>query len=197
MNHRYTPCVNRFVASAALAVCCSVVLAATDPLPGSPGAPAIRVPLLERHILDLINDRRTESKLRPLHADDRLTLIARAHSEDMVRRGFFDHINAQGEDPTARGKRAGYECRKALDKYSFREGLAENLSEVPRASRVRISGDQKTYDWNTAEDIGRQAVDGWMKSPGHRRNILDGNYSDSGIGVAVSSNDIYITQLFC
>ena len=192
---------NRFVASAALAVCCSVVLtAAAAPAALSPetsGSPAIRVPPLERRIFDLINDRRTDAKLHPLRADERLTRIARAHSEDMVQRSFFDHINAQGEDPTARGKRAGYECRKAIDRLSFRVGLAENLSDVPRARRVKISGDRKTYDWNTPEDVARQAVDGWMKSPGHRRNILDGNYSESGIGVAISANDIYITQLFC
>ena len=115
----------------------------------------------------------------------------------MARREFFDHIIAQGEDPTARGRRAGYECRKAIDQRSFREGLAENLSEVPRFSRVQTRGDRKTYDWNTAEDVARQAVDGWMNSPGHRRNILDSAYGESGVGVAVSSNDIYITQLFC
>ena len=112
-------------------------------------------------------------------------------------RGFFDHINAQGEDPTARGRRAGYECRKAIDKTTFHIGLAENLSEIPRFSRARTTGGRTTYDWNAAEDIARQAVDGWMKSPGHRRNILDGTYTESGVGVALSDNDIYITQLFC
>jgi len=58
-------------------------------------------------------------------------------------------------------------------------------------------GDRKTYDWNTVEDIARLAVQGWMHSPGHRRNILYTTFSESGIGVAVSSNDVYITQLFC
>jgi uncharacterized protein YkwD len=185
--------VNRFVASTALAVCGSVVLAAGGRLSG----PVIRVPSLERRIHDLINDRRTSARLRQLRVDDRLTRIARAHSEDMVKRRFFDHINAQGEDPTARGKRAGYECRKAIDKNTFHIGLAENLSEIPRFSRARTSGGRTTYDWNTAEEIARQAVDGWMNSPGHRRNILDGTYSESGVGVAVSDDDVYITQLFC
>jgi uncharacterized protein YkwD len=194
MNHRYTPRVNRFVSSTVLAACWSFVLAAAAP---ASGPPAIRVPQLERRIHEAINSRRTAARLSPLRVDDRLTRVARAHSEDMAARGFFDHINAQGEDPTARGKRAGYECRKAIDKLSFREGLSENLSEVPRASRVRIVGDRKTYDWNAAEDIVRQAVDGWMKSPGHRRNILGKTFSESGVGVAVSSNEIFITQLFC
>jgi len=185
---------NRFVTSTALAACCAVVVASAG---APPGPPAIRVPQLERRVNDLINSQRTAARLRPLRVDDRLTRIARAHSEDMATRRFFDHINAQGEDPTARGKHAGYECRKAIDKSSFREGLAENLSDVPRVSRILTMGDRKTYDWNTVEDIARLAVQGWMHSPGHRRNILYTTFSESGIGVAVSSNDVYITQLFC
>ena len=30
----------------------------------------------------------------------------------------------------------------------------------------------------------RMIVDGWMTSPGHRRNMLDPNYTHIGIGVA-------------
>src|SRR5215467_7784836 len=170
---------NRFVTAIVLAACCSVVFAGAGTVSAPP---AIRVPQLERRIHDLINDRRTAAGLLPLGVDERLIRIARAHSEDMATRGFFDHINAQGEDPTARGKHAGYECRKAIDKSSFREGLAENLSDVPRVSRILTMGDRKTYDWNTVEDIARLAVQGWMHSPGHRRNILYTTFSESGIG---------------
>jgi uncharacterized protein YkwD len=184
---------NRFVTDIVLAACCSVVLAAG----ATPAPPTIRVQQLERRIHDLINVRRTAAGLAPLRIDERLIRIARRHSEDMASRGFFDHINAQGEDPTARGKHAGYECRKAIDRLSFREGLAENLSDVPRVSRITTIGTRKTYDWNTAEDVARLAVDGWMNSRGHRDNILGRTFSDSGVGVAISSKDIYITQLFC
>lgn len=184
---------SRLVTAIVLAACCSVELTAgADPVP-----PTIRVQQLERRIHDLINVRRTAAGLAPLRIDERLIRIARRHSGDMASRGFFDHINAQGEDPTARAKHAGYECRKAIDKFSFREGLAENLSEVPRVSRITTIGTRKTYDWNTAEDVARLAVDSWMKSRGHRDNILGRTFSDSGVGVSVSSKDIYITQLFC
>jgi len=194
MNHRYTPRVNRFVTSTTLAACCAVVLAGAG---AAPRPPAIPVSQLERQISDLVNSRRTAARLPPLRVDDRLTQIARAHSQDMATRGFFDHINAQGEDATARGKHAGFECRKAIDKSSFRVGLGENLSEVPRASRVITIGDRKTYDWITVEGVARLAVEGWMNSRGHRENILGRTYSESGVGVAVSSNDVYVTQLFC
>jgi hypothetical protein len=41
------------------------------------------------------------------------------------------------------------------------------------------------------------AVDGWMKSAGHRRNILEPRYRQTGFGVAIAGDGaIYFTQLF-
>ena len=42
----------------------------------------------------------------------------------------------------------------------------------------------------------REVVDGWLHSPGHRRNIM-GDFQLTGIGVAEASNGmIYFTQIF-
>jgi uncharacterized protein YkwD len=42
----------------------------------------------------------------------------------------------------------------------------------------------------------REVVDGWLHSPGHRRNIL-GDFQLTGIGVAEAANGmIYFTQIF-
>ncbi len=152
---------------------------------------------LERHIFDAVNNQRSKATLKPLRRDVRLIRIARAHSEDMARRQFFDHVNPEGEDPTARGRRAGYECHKVIDSGSYREGLAENLFEEPSFSRVQITGGHRIYSWNAPDDIVKQSVDGWMRSPGHRRNILERSYTMSGVGIGISNNDVYITQLFC
>jgi uncharacterized protein YkwD len=165
--------------------------------PERPGQPEVRVPDLERRIHDLINRQRKAENLKALQFDERLARIARAHSEDMARRHFFSHVNPDGKDPTARGKLAGYTCRKVYRGYST-EGLAENIFQGNLYNRVRISGNQRSYDWNTAEDLARQGVKGWMNSPGHRRNILENNYTQTGIGVAISNDDkVYMTQLFC
>ncbi len=41
------------------------------------------------------------------------------------------------------------------------------------------------------------AVEGWMNSSGHRRNILDGGVVETGIGVARSSaGGLYYCQVF-
>ena len=44
----------------------------------------------------------------PLALDLSLTLASRAHSLDMATRGFFDHVNPDGRNPTHRAQAAGY-----------------------------------------------------------------------------------------
>jgi uncharacterized protein YkwD len=42
----------------------------------------------------------------------------------------------------------------------------------------------------------REVVDGWLHSPGHRRNIM-GDFRLTGIGVAEAANGmLYFTQIF-
>ncbi|NMW65424.1 hypothetical protein HHJ78_07765 [Mobiluncus mulieris] len=49
-----------------------------------------------------------------------------------------------------------------------------------------------------AEDVAYQLVTGWVNSPVHYRNIINSNYSMTGIGIAVSSDlrHVYATQMF-
>lgn len=136
---------------------------------------------IEHRVHDLINAERANARLSTLKTDDKLTAIARAHSQDMARRHFFAHVNPSGEDPTARGRRAGYECRRIVGDR-IRVGLAENLYEASGTAR---------------DDIEHKSVEGWMNSPGHRANILEKNHSRTGVGVAVAGDAVYITQLFC
>jgi uncharacterized protein YkwD len=161
------------------------------------GQPEIRIPTLERRIHDLINKERTARKLKALQFDERLSSIARAHSADMARRKFFSHVNPDGRDPTARGELAGYRCKKDFGSY-FTEGLAENLYQGNLFSSVRTRGTVKTYTWNSLDDLASQSVAGWMKSKGHRENILEKTCDKTGIGVAISKDDkVYVTQVFC
>ena len=181
----------RFAVVATL--CASLSATATQ----KTGKPEIQIPALERRIHELINNERRSQKLSPLQFDTKLSNVARAHSADMARRNFFNHVNPDGRNPTERGERAGYTCRKDFGSY-FAEGLAENLYQGNLYSSIRTRGNQKTYAWNTLEDIAKQGVSGWMKSTGHRKNILERNYDRTGIGVAVSRDDkVYVTQVFC
>lgn len=52
-----------------------------------------------------------------------------------------------------------------------------------------------------AENVGyggsiQQIQDAYMRSPGHRKNILNGSYTKVGVGVASKGDRIYTTQVF-
>jgi uncharacterized protein YkwD len=166
--------------------------------PKRPGQPEIRIADLERRVHELINKTRVEHDLPTLAYDERLAKVARGHSRDMATRHFFSHTNPDGQDPTARGKIAGVTCRKQVAGNTFREGLGENISPDNLYSRIRISGTERSYDWNTSEDIAGNSLRGWMNSPPHRHNILEKAYGQTGIGIAISDDDkVFVTQVFC
>lgn len=147
---------------------------------------------LEQEVHRRINTERTNNGLRPLSWDSKIVQIAREHSEDMVTRNFYSHDNPDGEDPTDRGNRHGYDCTKDYGSY-YTYGLAENIAITPIYSDVISCGSTTSLN-SLAECI----VDGWMTSPGHRENILTSTYTKTGIGIAYSKNDeAYSTQNFC
>ena len=77
-------------------------------------------------------------------------------------------------------------------------GLAENIYQNNLYDSVTYYNGIPSYDWNTQEEIAQSTVEGWMDSPGHRKNILTSSYDREGIGVAIATNDkVYITQDFC
>ncbi|HZG92233.1 MAG TPA: CAP domain-containing protein [Pseudonocardia sp.] len=113
------------------------------------------------------NAERARHGLRALTVDVRLTAAAQAHSEDMVRRAFFAHHNPDGAQVWDRALAAGYHYRK----------VAENIAAGQR----------------TAAEV----VRGWLDSPGHRANILDGELTQIGVGHALGGGyGVTWTQLF-
>jgi uncharacterized protein YkwD len=65
----------------------------------------------EGEVLALVNEQRTAAGCGPLTVDGELAAVARAHSEDMRDRDFFDHVNPAGLDPFERADRAGVAAR--------------------------------------------------------------------------------------
>jgi len=118
-------------------------------------------------VVDRTNAERARHGLRALSVDQRLAAAAQAHSADMVRRAFFAHESPDGRQVWDRAVAAGYAYRK----------VAENIAAGQR----------------TAEEV----VRGWMGSPGHRANILDGDLTQIGVGRAEGgSYGVYWTQVF-
>jgi len=124
-----------------------------------------------------------------LEWDDALANVARAHSEDMAKRGYFSHTNPEGLTPMKRLAEAGFtKCRL----------VGENIYQNNLYSRTITEKKKTTYDWNTPEKIAATTLKGWMDSEGHRNTILDKEYMRDGVGAAIASDDkVYITQIFC
>jgi uncharacterized protein YkwD len=49
---------------------------------------------------------------------------------------------------------------------------------------------------NPTSENTRRAVSNWMKSPGHKQNILLANTKRTGVGIAIGSSHIIVTQVF-
>jgi len=153
---------------------------------------------VERHVHELINAERAKARLQTLKLDEKLSAIARAHSQDMAERGFFSHINPEGKNPTARGEAADYTCRVVEARY-VRVGLAENIYGTKAYRPVlHRPGPLPYYEMKTVEEVAIAAVHAWVESPGHRENLLRSVFTKTGVGVAISADDrVLITQMFC
>lgn len=159
--------------------------------------PDINVSGLESDIHNLINSEREKNGLNSLQLDNKLSDIARAHSQDMAARNFFSHYNLDGQDPTARASAAGYSCYKNYGSY-YTVGIAENIFKNWLYTSITYYSSVPSYNWQTQDEIASSVVSGWMGSPGHRQNILTSTYGKEGIGVAIASdNAVYITEDFC
>jgi len=125
-------------------------------LKSTPGAQPDRT-AVRQSVVELTNARRSRS-VKP---DRRLEKAAQKYADYLARTGKFDH-DADGRNCGQRAIAAGFDARL----------VCENLyaCEVPGGI--------------TSDDLAAAAVDGWMKSLGHRRNLLDGRVSAIGIGVA-------------
>lgn len=133
---------------------------------------------VERLILELVNEnRRREGRgaLKDLVRDEALDAIARKHSDDMLARHFFDHVNPDG---LAAADRIALDHRQLVGLTGENIWMASGYS--PAGAR------------QTAELIVKE----WMESPGHRENILRPGYTHLGVGVSVRGGELRATQNF-
>lgn len=164
----------------------------------SADVPVINATSLAERVHVLVNRERAAHGISPLGTDPALASVARAHSEDMASNGYFGHMNLQDRDATARGAAAGFACHRQHDPY-YTSAISENLFATYRYDSVLfIHGSATGFGWKTEEMIAEETVDGWMKSPDHRENLLDGDLAREGIGVTVGANDlVFVTEDLC
>lgn len=122
----------------------------------------VNVKEIEDEIFKAMNLKRGYAGLLFLRRSKVLDDVAESYSARMLNEGFFGHEDLQGKDVYDRLKQ----------KEIFYTVATENLAFHPINSS------------NTA--IGKEVVEGWMKSPGHRVPILNRDvlWESVGIGVA-------------
>jgi uncharacterized protein YkwD len=126
---------------------------------------------LEKQAFDIVNKKRIDDGLEPLHWSDDLARLARLHSENMARHNFFSHTGRDGKLVSDRADEMGIK-----DWNSIGENIAFNR------------GFKKPAE---------SACEHWMQSPSHRANILDRKWRESGIGMAIAPDgSYYFTQVF-
>jgi uncharacterized protein YkwD len=151
---------------------------------------------LELLIHKLVNSERAKNGLPQLGWNETLRQVARDHSRDMAERGFFSHVGPDGADFRVRYQRQGFRCERARANTIY--GGAENISSDNLFSSVLFRNGIPEYLWSTPEDIAKSVVARWMRSPGHKRNILAPQWKTEGIGIAVSDDGrVLVTQNFC
>jgi uncharacterized protein YkwD len=106
----------------------------------------------EAQVLQLTNNERAKKGCGPLRTNSALTKAADLHATDMVVHHYFDHNSQDGRSPFDRMKAAGFTGG----------AMAENIA----------------VGYQSAAAV----VEGWMNSEGHRKNILNCDYTMIGIG---------------
>ena len=157
----------RLLASLAAATC-TVALAMAPPAPAAAACDSAAATPAEtgkrtivRATLCTVNSERARRGLAPLRLNRRLSQAAGSHAADMDRRNYFSHDSLGGGSFVDRIRRTGY--LDGARSWTVGENLAWG-SQGRSAPRV--------------------ITQMWMKSPGHRANILNASFREIGIGVA-------------
>lgn len=118
----------------------------------------------ETEVLRLVNIERANNGLKPLTMNWELSRVARYKSQDMHDKGYFSHTSPTYGSPF-----------DMMTKFGI---------------SYRTAGENIAMGYKTPQAV----VTGWMNSPGHRANILNGSFTQLGVGYVASGS--YWTQMF-
>ncbi len=109
-------------------------------------------------LLESTNTERSRSQVADLRISPSLSAAAQSKAQDMVDGNYWSHTSPDGRKPWSFIRASGYSYEAAG------ENLAYGFSNAPTT------------------------ISGWMNSPEHRRNVLDGAYREVGFGIVRAEN---------
>ncbi|MGX1194254.1 CAP domain-containing protein [Metabacillus sp. SLBN-84] len=118
----------------------------------------------EKKVVELTNAEREKQGLKPLQLDEELSKVAKEKSKDMQSKNYFDHNSPTYGSPFDMMKKFGVEYTTA----------GENIAKGQASPE--------------------EVVQAWMNSEGHRKNIMNADFTHIGVGHVEEGN--YWTQMF-
>jgi uncharacterized protein YkwD len=113
-------------------------------------------------VIELTNIERVRLGVPPLKRQDALCASARWLAGDMVANRYFEHVDRLGRNIDPRFPDFGYRNYAAI---------GENIAAGQRTPR--------------------EVVDTWLKSPGHRANLLNADFREVGVSYVYAPNSEY------
>lgn len=143
----------------------------TEPDDQNDPNPTLTFNVNSQQLVDLVNKTRTEGctcgtermpAVSKITWNETLAKTAYLHSKDMNDQNYFSHTGKDGSDPGTRIKKQGYDWR------TYGENIAKGYTDE------------------------KAVIEGWIKSEGHCRNIMNPNFEEMGVG----KEGDYWTQVF-
>lgn len=122
---------------------------------------------LSCRILELVNEERIKKGKEALTINDELMQIAEIRAEES------DYCAPHERPDGSRYSTA----------VPFSDYVGENLANM-------------TCGYRDLDKTAQDAVDGWMNSSGHKKNILNSRYTQTGVGVFIEGSRMCVIQLF-
>lgn len=121
----------------------------------------------QEEMLNRVNKIRVEKKSPPLKLCAPLELAAQKYADYMARENFLSHTGKDGSKVGDRLTRAGYLWKSSNTSTYIGENIAAGQQSV------------------------KEVVSGWVKSPGHYKNLISKNFTHVGFGQSKSTNSKY------
>jgi uncharacterized protein YkwD len=135
-------------------------------------APQVALSGMENYLLQAINQQRAAAGLGQVKLSVAVTDLSRARSQDMAERNYFSHTTPEGN--------------KFLNML------------VDRGVSYKFAGEILARNNYPDEQAAQVAMQSYLDSAPHKAIIMDGRYTDVGIGYAKSGEDgmHYFTVIF-
>lgn len=127
----------------------------------------------EKELFRLVNNYRAKNKVKRLKGSVKLNKAAKTRSVEIQTK--FDHVRPDGRAVRTTATDAGLK-----NFWDVGENIASNTG----------------YKFKNGKEAAKKLFDQWLKSPGHRQNMLYSDYDYMAFGVTTTEHSVYGATMF-